>query len=325
MIDSSQPAGEHKPDSDNRRRGRKPAATPEAVREAWNSLTREGRKVTVGAVVKLTGGRRSTVQQALTELGAIGPIQVQSPIPPAIGRVWQKSLDEHTQGIQAQYQSNLDELRDLAEQAQDIVAGLEAELKQAEAECQQVRKDRDELRGQALVERTIREQAQAEAAALRGRAEAAERKAAVLGERLEAASDACQSVEAQLRKERDQHQITRQERDRSRIAEEAANRQAEVHLREFERAHSEASKVLLVKDEHIDRLCIAIEVALERNPLMEQSLREVYLLKGNLNRDEIKAPSRLTNLITRVLGKTNATDFDVDDRRRGETNDGVPF
>lgn len=282
------------PAADKKPVGRPPSLTEEDVQGAIERLNREGKVVTPAAVQGKIGGAQTTIKRLMAEIGWIDTtINTRSTTPMAIDKVWQQSLTEHSLAIRTECQLKVDKLRDLLQLTFDTLLGVEANFDIADADRIDARRERDELKGQLVIERDARVRAECELAAVRIKADESSKAEAVTATKLEDALCTVQTLQAQaleLQRERSKL-IGELERERSNSQD--ATQQAEEHRQDWLRSEAEHKVEAQIKDEHLAKMYSILESLAERDPAARKALTTLHAAP---NEDEEPTLYRKVNL-----------------------------
>lgn len=256
--------------------GRNPVATEDQARQAIEDFRRRGRAITTAGIKGVIGGATETVERLLEKIGALPDrIDVTSPLPIALTKIFQQCVQEQTLSVRAECQKEIDAIRELLDQVLSLLLDSDKSCKEKDAELGVSRTERDSLRGEVTVMSLALQKANELVELLRDEVKTASTREAVMRVQLEAALSEAQQAEAQLGDERRQHAECRNELARSVEAVTAANKQADEYLREMERLAESRETERKVHTEHSQRLHAILEFVAKKDVSVQQRMGDI--------------------------------------------------
>lgn len=256
--------------------GRKPVATEDLARKTVEEFRREGRVITTAGIKEVIGGATGTVERLLQKIGALPDrIDVTSPLPIALSKIFLQCVQEHTLSVRAECQKEIDTIRELLDQVLSLLLDSDKANKEKDAELGELRTERDSLRGETTVMSVALQKANELIEALRHEAKTASTAEGVMAVQLETALSAAQHAEAQLGEERRRHAASRNELAHSLETVSTVNNQAEEHLRELERLGGAWEIERRLHAEYTQKLHAILEFVAKKDAGVQQLLGDI--------------------------------------------------
>ncbi len=256
--------------------GRNPVATEERARKAIEDFRREGRAITTAGIKGVIGGATETVERLLEKIGALPErIDVTSPLPIALSKLFQQCVQEHTLSVRAECQKEIDAIRELLDQVLSLLLDSDKSCKEKDAELCVLRTERDSLRGEVTVMSLALQKANELIESIRDEVKTASTREAVMRVQLEAALSEAQQAEAQLGDVRRELAACRNELARSVEAVNTANKQADEYLREMERLAESREIERKVHTEHSEKLHAILEFVAKKDLSVQRRMGDI--------------------------------------------------